>query len=287
MRWIILTATLLAALGTLGTAQAASKGTLDRIKERGEIRIGYREATEPFSFKDSEGNASGYSVELCQRIAAAVKDELKMKDLGIVYVPVSVKERFEAVASSKVDILCSATTITLKRMETVDFSLMTFVTGGGILSLATAPVAMVGDLGGKRVAVIRGTTTETALKDYLAESMIDARLVASDSIEDALVMLEAEEVDAVADDQIVLIGQVMVSGDPRAYSIAPDLFSYEPYGLALPRNDAAFSLVANRALARLYRTGQNRQLYEKWFGRAGVQPSPILQAMYKLLALPE
>jgi glutamate/aspartate transport system substrate-binding protein len=53
------------------------------------------------------------------------------------------------------------------------------------------------------------------------------------------------------------------------------------------RNDSDFRLVANRALAQIYRTGQIEQLYGRWFGKAGIKPSPVLMAMYALQALPE
>lgn len=279
--------TLVAALLIAATATDASAGTLKRIADRGEIKIGFRDATEPFSFSDAEGRATGYSVELCQRVAEAVRTELKLNDLKITYVPVSVKERFEAVASGKVDILCSATTITLSRLELVDFSLLTFVTGGSLMSRADAPINMTSDLAGKKVAVIDGTTTQTALSSYLKDNFIDAKTVVAESIEIARDMLDKGQVDAVADDQIVLIGQLIASGAPRNYALADDLYSYEPYGLALPRDDGEFRLVVDRSLARTYRTGQFIQLYNKWFGRQGLKPTPILQAMYKLQSLPE
>ncbi len=100
-------------------------------------------------------------------------------------------------------------------------------------------------------------------------------------------MLGKGEVGAVADDQIVLIGQLMQARDPQTFTMAQDMYSYEPYGLVVRRDDADFRLAANRALARLYRTGQYKALYNKWFGRSGVRPSPILAAMFQLQALPE
>jgi len=271
----------------LALSATAAAGTLDRIKDRGEIRIGYRQATEPFSFENDQGQPAGYSIELCQRIAAAVKDELRLKDLKVSYVPVSVKERFSSVAKGKVDILCAATTITLSRMEQVDFTLMTFTTGGGVLSLAAKPVTTVSDLTGKTVAVVSDTTGAAALKTYLSDSFIDATVKNVKSSEEARQMLDRGEVDAWAGDQIVLIGQLMREGNPRDYTISQDLFSYEPYGLVVARGDPDFRLIADRAIARLYRTGQFKSLFEKWFARSGIRPSPILQAMYTLQALPD
>jgi glutamate/aspartate transport system substrate-binding protein len=276
---------LLLSFGLLGTADAAS-ATLKRIKDRGEIRVGY-DAAEPFSFEGADGQATGYSVELCGRVAEAVRTNLGLKELKISHVSLTVAERFDAVASGKVDILCSGSTITLGRMEKVDFSLMIFVTGGGVMSRASAPVALISDLAGKRVAVTAGTTAETALATFLKDNFIDAEIVTADSNEAALGMLDQGQVDAVANDQIVLIGQLVASGEPRNYAIAEDLYSYEPYGLVVPHNDGEFRLVVDRALARIYRTGQFKPLYDKWFGRIGLRPTPILQAMYKIKALPE
>ena len=100
-------------------------------------------------------------------------------------------------------------------------------------------------------------------------------------------LLSAKEVAALASDQIVLIGLILQASDPRKYALAHDLFSFEPYAFMVRRNDADFRLVANRALAQIYRSGQIEQLYQRWFGQVGVKPSPVLGAMYVLQALPE
>ena len=276
----------LALLGLAGTAQAASD-TLNRIKDSGEIRFGYRAATEPFSFTNDDGRAAGYSIDLCARIATAVKTELGLKDLKTTYVEVNLKNRFDAVASGKIDILCAATTITLGRMEKVDFTVMTFVTGGGVMSRASAPVKLTADLAGKTIAVVAGSTSETGFPSFLEQSFIDANITKAESLEAARGMLDAGKVDAVAGDQISLIGQIVTSEDPRAYKIAEDLFSYEPYGLVVQRGDTEFLMLANRALVRTYRTGQFKPIYDQWLGRIGLRPTPILQAMFTLFSFPE
>src|SRR5215469_15089850 len=104
--------------------------TLDQIKKSGEIRLGYRTDAPPLSFNDSSGQAVGYSVELCKRIAAAVKDHLRLKDLKTTMVALTSEDRLDAIVNNRADIECGVTTITLSRAEKVDFTLMTFVTGG-------------------------------------------------------------------------------------------------------------------------------------------------------------
>jgi ABC-type amino acid transport substrate-binding protein len=262
-------------------------GTLDQIRKSGEIRVGYRTDAPPLSFKDDSGQATGYSVELCQRIAAAVKDHLKLKDLKTTLVPLTSEDRIDAIINNRADIECGATTITLSRAEKVDFTLMTFVTGGGLLTLANSTVDSLASLAGKSVAVVTGTTSQTALQKYLQKNLIDAKVVAVADRAEAMKQLQAKKVDAFASDQVVLIGEILTAPDPRAYSLGRDLFSFEPYGLVVRRNDADFRLVANRAIAQLYRSGQIEDLFNRWFGQVGMQPTPVLKAMYVLEALPE
>ena len=262
-------------------------GTLKGIADSGVLRIGYRTDVPPFSFVDQNGGPAGYSVDMCNRIAAAIREQLKLTDLDIKYHVVDLDTRFTTVEKDEVDIVCAATTITLSRQEKVDFTLMTFLTGGSILSRRARPVETTGDLSGKSVAVIRAASTAVALGTYLSESLIDARVVTVETLDIGMEMLSKGEVDAVAGDQIGLIGKLMQHRDPQSFTMSQDMYSYEPYGLIVKRGDPDFRLAANRALARLYRTGQYKALYNKWFGRSGVRPSPILAAMFQLQALPE
>ena len=262
-------------------------GTLDQIRKSGEIRVGYRTDARPLSFNDSSGQAAGYSVELCKRIAAAVKDHLKLKEVKTTLVPLTSEDRIDAIINNRADIECGATTITLSRAEKVDFTLMTFVTGGGFLTLANSGIESLGNLAGKSVAVVTGTTSQTSLQKYLQKNLIDAKVVVVADRSEGMKQLQARKVDAFASDQIVLIGEILSAADPKAYSLGTDLFSFEPYGLVVRRNDADFRLVANRAIAQLYRSGQIEELFNRWFGQIGVQPTPVLRAMYMLEALPE
>jgi len=280
-------ASLLLAVLSCALPAMAAAGTLEQIKKSSEIRIGYRTDAPPLAFNDASGQAAGYSIDFCRRIATAVKEELKLADLKVTFVPVTSADRLDAIVNNKADIECGATTVTLSRAEKVDFTLMTFITGGSFLSLADASVNALTDVTGKSVAVIAGTTSEAALRAALTKNLVDAKVVAVASREEAMRQLEARQVVAFASDQIVLIGQIMQSADPRKYSLARELFSYEPYAFVVRRDDSAFRLVANRAISQVYRTGQIEQLYGRWFGQAGIKPSPVLTAMYALQALPE
>jgi ABC-type amino acid transport substrate-binding protein len=175
----------------------------------------------------------------------------------------------------------------LSRQEQVDFTLPTFVTGGSVLSLAENGIQGISDLSGKKVAVVKDTTTVEQLRNYLKENLIDAEVVVVGDRNEGMNRLNRGDVQAFASDQIVLIGQIIEAAFPKKYALVNETFSYEPYGFVVRRNDADFRLVANKAITQLYRSGQHIQIYNKWIGRIGIQPSPMLVAMYQLNTLPE
>ncbi len=261
-------------------------GTLKKIKDTGTLVIGYRENSRPFSFLGPDGKPSGYSIDLCQRIATAAQQEVGLPNLEIKYIPVTVESRIQAVANGTVDLECGSTTIAISRQEQVDFTNPTFLDGGGLLVLAGSGINGVGDLGGKRVAVIPGTTTERALKDAIQRSYILVSTVNVKDHNEGLSALETGLADAYASDRTILIGLVLGSKDPKQLALAESMFSYEPYGFMLRRGDASFRLVANRTLARIYRTEQILQIFQKWFGRLG-RPTGALLAVYLIHGIPE
>ncbi len=264
-----------------------AEGTLDKITRTGEFVIGYRTDASPLSYENADGEPSGYSVDLCRRIAAGVKAHLGNKDIETRFVRVTSDDRLSAVMSGKVDIECGSTTITLARQEQVDFTLPTFVTGGSVLSLTRNGILDMSGLSGKTVAVVQDTTTVGQLENYLQQNLIDAELVVVSNRKEGMRLLNRGDIDAFASDQIVLIGQVIEALNPKQYSLVSETFSYEPYGFVVRRNDADFRLVANRSIAQLYRSGQHIDIFFKWIGRIGIQPPPMLIAMYQLSTLPE
>jgi ABC-type amino acid transport substrate-binding protein len=282
----------LALIGGLLTAIAAAPaaaqeldGTLKKIKSSGTLVIGYRESSPPFSFLGPDKRPVGYSIDLCLAVAGAVQKRLGLTDLKLTWVPVTPETRIAAVVQGTVDIECGSTTASLSRQEQVDFSLMTFADGGSLLTM-TGGLRGLGDLADRRIGIVPGTTTEKALAEYLAKEFIKVRMVNLKDHAEGLAALEARTIDAYASDRGILIGLALTTGAPSRFALADLLFSYEPYGLMMRRNDAAFRLVVNRALAELYRSTRIATIYDRWFGAFG-KPSPALQAMYFLNGLPE
>jgi len=281
------TAALLASLLVVGPALGQKlDGTLGKIKASGTLNIGYRESSPPFSFMGPDKRPVGYSIDLCMHVAGAIQKQLGLANLKLGWVPVTAENRIDMVVQGKVDLECSTTTASLSRQERVDFSLMTFVDGAGLLTTTAAKLRGSADLAGKRIAVIPGTTTEKALAEYLKAEFVTVETVRVKDHAQGLAALEQGQADAFASDRGILIGLAVTSKDPARFAL-PDLtFSYEPYALMMRRNDAAFRLTVNRALAALYRSGGVVPIYERWLGVFS-KPSTPLQVMYLLNALPE
>jgi ABC-type amino acid transport substrate-binding protein len=239
------------------------------------------------SFRDNSGKPVGYSIDLCDHIAAAVKKRLGRSDITLNYVPVTAENRFTSIESESIDILCGATTKTLGRSERVGFTQLTFVTGASLLSMDDAKVPNVLGLKGKRVAVVSTTTTIEALKGALNETLVDAEVIPVSSATEGMALLDKGEVDAFSSDQVVLIGQVIARDSGKQYFLSQELFSFEPFALAVKRGDVDFQLVADRALSQLNRSGQILETYRKWFARFAEKPTMALRALYQLNATPE
>jgi len=271
------------------TAPASAQtltGTLKKVKDTGTLTIGYRENALPFSYTGSDGKPAGYSIDLCREIALDVERELKLSSLTVKWVGVAPDKRVDAVADGTVDIECGTTTATLARQEKVDFTLMTFVDGASLLIDEASGIQSARDLASKKIGVVAGTTTAKVLGDYLREQSIGATVVPVKDHDEGLAELQASRLDAYASDRVMLIGIALQARGTQRFALVPDPLSYEPYAFMVRRDDSAFRLVANRTLARLYRSGAVGAIYAKWFAALG-KPAPMLLIMYALQGLPE
>ncbi len=261
-------------------------GTLKQIKKSGQIRIGYRESEPPMSFLGRDGQPVGYSIDICREIVAEVQNKIGA-DIKVNYVPVTADGRFEALSDKKIDILCGSTTKTLSRSERVDFTQLTFVTGASLMTLKDNKAFDSAGFEGTRIGVVQATTTETALKKLLRETSTKAEIVLFDSAREGIEALRRKQIDAFSSDQIVLIGIALKQPDGMNFQVKSEVFSFEPFALAVRRNDADFRLVADRVIAELCRTGEINTIYDRWIGKYTLKQLPIFNALIKLNTIPE
>ncbi|MGD9046080.1 MAG: amino acid ABC transporter substrate-binding protein [Desulfobacterales bacterium] len=262
------------------------KGTLKQVKRSGQIRIGYRVSEPPMSFLDKDGNPAGYSIDICKGIVTKVENKIGM-DVNVEYVPVTADGRFKALGDNKIDILCGSTTKTLSRSELVDFTQLTFVTGASLMTLKDNKTLDSGGFDGTKIGVVKATTTEVALKKLIQETSTNAEIVLFNSAKESIDALRKKKIDAFSSDQVVLIGLALKETDPMNFAIKSEVYSFEPFALAVRRNDADFRLVADRVISELYRSGKIIEIYDKWIGKFTRKRLPIFDAMVKLNATPE
>lgn len=276
---------LLLLLSSTPVLGAHDTDTLNDIKETAIIRIAYPENVPPFSFMD-KGEPTGYSISLCRQIVSHLAKQLEIDDIDIRWRSANTSEALRLVADGVVDMDCGITSITLSRQQRVDFSNEIYVNSGDVLVKAASEIKRLADLEGKKVAVIRGTTTDKRLADALQQLDVSARLLTVMDMQDCVAALEEEKVDACAGDRSVLLGQVAAAGESAPYALLGELYSIEPYALVLPRGDPDFRLAVNRALSDIYRTSTLQQLYGRWFG-SDVVPSLSLRMIYILNGYPD
>lgn len=260
-------------------------GTLAQIKKSGTIRVGYRDSEPPMSFGNKDGKPAGYSIDVCTCIADAVEKKIGA-DIKVEYVPVTAANRFKALADNKIDILCGSTTKTLSRSEIVDFTQLTFVTGASLMTLDESKARNTG-FAGKKIGVVKSSTTVAALQEIMKETATKAEVVLFDSAQEGLDALRSKKIDAFSADQVVLVGMALKEPDAKGFVIDSSVFSFEPFALAVRRNDADFRLVADREISSLYRSKKIVAIYDKWIGQYIGQMPPLFEALIKLNATPE
>src|SRR5690349_19045835 len=147
-------------------AQSGSK-TLDRIKAAKAINVAYAGDSLPLAYKENNGEPRGYSIDLCNRVIAQIGRAVGVPNLKVNWVAATTPQRLDMVASGKADMECGNRTQTLARLAHVDCSNRIYLDSGGFIGRSAAPIARVADAGGKKIAVLKGTTAETKLDNAL------------------------------------------------------------------------------------------------------------------------
>jgi len=259
-------------------------GALKRIRDTRTVRIAYRTDALPFSYEDNK-QPVGYTVDLCKQVVASLEQQLKVQPIAVKWIAATSQNRIELVRKGEADMECGATTATFSRMEQVDFSSPVFVDTTGVLVRRAVGARSLSGLAGKKIVVVAGTSNQKALEKALKKDLVSATVVAVKSREEAVAALEKGTADAMASDQILLVGLSSKLKDEQ-YGLLDQDLGYEPYAIVLPRNDASLRLAVNRALAGIYASDSIVEVFRRAFG-PDAKPSPALVLMYGLNAYPE
>ena len=261
---LILTALALCVAGHAAIAEVPTS-TLEKIRSSGVITIGHRESSIPFSYYDKNEKVVGYGMDLCYLVADAVKASLGLAKLEVKLVPITPSLRIPSILSGKIDLACETMTNNLERQKVVAFSSTYFVAANRFVSKVAANLRTLDDLKGKTVVSTIASTNLKQISELNAQRHLGLTIVAAKDNFEAFRMLESDRAAAHFMDDILLYGAVANSATPADYVVSDDALSVEPYGILLPRDDAAFKKVADDALSAIYRSGEINKIYAKWF----------------------
>jgi glutamate/aspartate transport system substrate-binding protein len=239
--------------------------TLKRIRDTGTILIGVRETSVPFSYVDAQKQPQGYSVDLCLRVADAIKSELKLPKLDMKFVPVTSSNRIPALLEGKIDLECGSTTNTRDRQKQVAFAYTTFVAGIKMLAKKSSNVSSVDDLRGKSVVVTKGTTSEKMMKTMNDERLLKLNIIESPDHGESFKAVDEGKAIAFPMDDVLLYGLISKSKKPDDFAVVGKYLSVEPYAIMMRKDEPAFEKIVNRALIDLFQSGEIKRIYAKWF----------------------
>jgi ABC-type amino acid transport substrate-binding protein len=278
-------AAVLLCLALPALAHAQVPDTLKKIRGAKTVTIAYRTDALPFSFSGDDRQPAGYTVEVCKRIAASLEQQLKTP-LQVKWVAATSQNRLELVQKGQADMECGATTATFSRMEIVDFSSLVFVDTTGLVVRKTSGVKSLGGLADKKIGVVAGTTNQRSIDAAIKKQLVSATVVPFKDRSEGMAALEAGSIDAFAGDKVLLLGLGTKIKDPAQYEVLADDLGFEPYAIVLPRNDSAFRLAVNRALAQVFRSDAIVEIFRGVFGPTAV-PTIGMRAMFDLGSFPE
>ena len=266
-------------------------GTLKKVKDSGSITIGHRESSVPFSYYDDKQQVVGYATDLCNKIADAVKKELKLDKLEVKLNPVTSATRIPLMANGTVDLECGSTTNNLERQQQVSFTITHFVTANRFVSKKAAKLNTVDDLKGKTITSTSGTTNIKQITELSGQKNLGLNILPAKDHAEAFLMVETGRAAAFVMDDILLYSFVAAARSPGDYTVSKDALSVEPYGIMLRREDPAFKKVVDAEMTRIYKSGEINAIYDKWFTKP-IPPKglnlnlPMSGALKKVMANP-
>ncbi len=271
------------------TALAAPEPTLDKVKRSGAIVLGVREASYPLSYLDAAKQSVGYHVDICRRIAEAVKADLGLAALEVRTEAVTSKNRIGKMVEGAIDLECGSTTNNAARQTQVAFAPTTYVASVRIAVKKASHISKLSQLDGKAVVTTAGSTSVQLLKARVQGRDIKVAELFGNDHADSFRMLESDQAAAFVMDDNLLVGLIATSAAPKDYEILPQTLNTEPIAIMLRKGDPAFKALVDRTVKAMMASGEVGRLYTKWF-QSPIPPvnialdfpmSPVLASLIK------
>ena len=260
---------LIVLIGLSGSAKAET--TLEKIARTGTITIGTRTGSPPFGYVNKNNDWVGFSIELVESAIAPVLSKKIGKQLKIDKKESTPQTRIPLLSSNAVDLIAETMTDTQSRRESVDFSITYFVTGAQFLVKKGNAINGLKATAGKRIAAQQGSTNARIIR----ERVPTAKLVEFPDQPAAFQALAQGQVQAYTNDGIQLAGLKAKAPKPDEWLVVGEFYSYEPYGMAMRKNESDFRHAVNVGLMDAIESGRYFEIYEKWLGQKGEVPYPL------------
>jgi ABC-type amino acid transport substrate-binding protein len=264
---------MLAALMMMIAAAPAGRAqsTLEKIDKSGTLVIGTRTGSPPFAYVNQKNEWVGFSIDLVERAVVPALSKKFNKAIKVEKKESAPATRIPLLTSNAVDLIAETMTDTQARRDTVDFSITFFATGAQFLVRKGSPVKGIQTIAGKRIAAQQGSTNAKIIR----ERVPTAKLVEFPDQPAAFQALAQKQVEAYTNDGIQLAGLRAKAPKPDEWAVVGEFFSYEPYGMAMRKNDSDFRQAVNVGLMDAITSGLYFEIYEKWFGAKGEVPYPL------------
>jgi ABC-type amino acid transport substrate-binding protein len=246
---------------------AAAADTLSKIRETQTFTIAYM-ATPPFSYLNEQEHVVGYSIDLCLRLADAIKKELKLPKLGVQYMPVDSLTRFSKLIDGQADIECGSTTANAERRTRVAFTVPHFFSSVRMVVKKDKGIRNWSDLRSKTIAVLMGSTTINLVNERSNVRSLNIKVAEAHDVAEAFAWVEQGRADAFAIDDVLLYSLRATAKNPADFAIVGEPLSVEQYSLMFRKDDPAFKKLVDQVLADLIRSGDFEKIYNYWFTQA-------------------
>lgn len=251
------------------TASLAFANKVEEIKERGKLICGVKDSVVPFGFVDEDSKQLvGFDVDICKAIADKMGVGLELKT-------VTSATRIPMVTQGSIDIAAATMTHKHQRDEVIDFSITYFMDGQKLLVKKGSGISSPADLVGKRVATVKGSTSEKNIR----AAQPKAKVLSFDEYPQAMLALKQGKAVAVTTDSTILLGLKNSDPNPDLFEIAGDYIASEPYGLGLAENESDFRDLVNLTLNEMWKSGEYAKTYNKWFGKDSKYYLPLTWKM--------
>ena len=243
----------------------SAQTVLERVAAGGKLVIAHRESSVPFSYLDANKQPVGYAVDLCLKIADAVRKKTGMKNMQVEFLMVTPSNRIAMVEQGKADLECGSTTNNAERRQKVGFTIPHFITGARLLVRADSAGVRVEDFSGKKVVSTKGTTPLKALEQANRERILRLEVLESPDHARGVEMVETGEAEAFVMDDVLLYGLAANRAKPEGLKVVGKFLTTEPLAIMLPKNDADFKKVVDEEMRRLIQSKEIYVVYDKWF----------------------